>query len=424
MRRPSIRALDPHQLAVARKIASVLRGAGHRAWIVGGAVRDLALERTPKDIDMASAAVPDEIERSFKHTVAVGKAFGTIVVVVDGLDVQLTTFRSERGHRDSRRPDAVVFGATPEEDSGRRDFTCNALYLDPLDDTLLDPHAGLADLERGLLRCVGEPIERFREDGLRLVRMARLAAAHGLTVEPETLAAARSCADAIVGVSAERLAGELEAIFDRPRAALALRTLDQVGVLARALPELDQLAPADRDPPTARALRWKALEHLDQPVGMQAGASVLFDPDLGRGGGDLARAVAALDRLKPSRAVRGAFVELQRLLAGIASASLASQRVRLVRDPLWPTAARLARAWRRALEAPLERLDELEAFARSRTREQLFPAPWITSGDLARSGIARGPRWGSLLELAETMQLDGAWKSRDDALAWLAEQKG
>jgi hypothetical protein len=203
--------------------------------------------------------------------------------------------------------------------------------------------------------------------------------------------------------------------------------LDEVGVLSRALPELDALAPEGVAPRDARALRWTALTNLSEPVGTEAGMSVLFDPDLGRGGASLERALDALERLRPSRAIRNAFVELQRLLAGIESASRitpapASQRIRLARDPLWPTAARIARAWRGALGLQLAVLDQLEVFARTCTREQLFPAPWITSDDLARSGIARGARWGSLLVLAETLQLDGAWKSRDEALAWLKTQ--
>src|SRR6185503_18536023 len=140
---------------------------------VGGAVRDLALGLPPHDVDLASRLTPDELEGRFPKSASVGRAFGSMVLVVDGIPLQHTTFRSEHGYADARRPDQVRYGATLEEDASRRDFTCNALYLDPLSDELCDPQEGLADLRSALLRCVGDPAARFAEDGLRILRLAR-----------------------------------------------------------------------------------------------------------------------------------------------------------------------------------------------------------------------------------------------------------
>src|SRR6185503_10579164 len=139
MRRPSMEHLPAELAHAARTVAGVLRAAGHRAWLVGGAVRDLALEVTPQDVDLASAARPEEIEALFPSTVSVGRAFGTVVVRSGALSLQVTTFRAEAGYDDARRPSHVHFATSLTEDAARRDFTCNALYLDPLSDEFVDP---------------------------------------------------------------------------------------------------------------------------------------------------------------------------------------------------------------------------------------------------------------------------------------------
>jgi len=452
MRRPSIEQLAAPWDRIARTIAVELAARGHRGWIVGGAVRDLALGIPPLDVDMASAARPEEIEALFEHTTAVGRAFGTLVVHLEGRDVQLTTFRSEAGYSDARRPDEVRYGASVEEDAARRDFTCNALYLDPLDDTLLDPCGGLADLEQRRLRCVGDPALRFREDGLRLVRMARLAAALGLEVDPETLEAARESADALSGVSPERLLAELQRIFEKRGAARALRLLWETGLLARVLPRQPSLHPpgppslgspspgppgppgpsgsGDAEAETLRLRALEALEALGGPVGLDAGASVLFDPspfDPLAQPGDFDAAREGLERLRPTRATRRAVVELWRLerdIEALFRLAIAprSTRVRIVRDPHWREAARLVRAWRAARGSDVELLEELEAFAASLPEDARHPQPLIAPGDLAQRAVPRGPRWSALLEAAETLQLDGRLVSREQALAWLDER--
>ncbi|MCY3003386.1 MAG: CCA tRNA nucleotidyltransferase, partial [Planctomycetota bacterium] len=238
MNAPKLASLPETLRSAATGIARRLHAGGFQGWLVGGAVRDLALGRDPKDVNIATDARPEDVERLFPGAKDVGRAFGTLIVVEAGLAAQVTTFRSERGYSDARRPDHVEFGASVEEDSRRRDFTCNALYLDPLDGTCLDPQGGLVDLGRRSLRAVGEPRERFREDGLRLLRLARFAADLDLEVEPATLAGAREAAGAIVGVSGERVLAELLTMANRARSARALELLDGLGLLARVLPDV------------------------------------------------------------------------------------------------------------------------------------------------------------------------------------------
>ncbi len=388
---------------------------GERGWIVGGAVRDLALGREPKDLDMASAARPDQIEAWFDRTHAVGKAFGTVVIVTPDVDIQLTTFRSDSGYSDGRRPDEVRFGRTLEEDAARRDFTCNAMYLDPLEDELSDPVGGLPDLEAGLLRAVGEPRKRFAEDGLRLLRLARMAGTHGLTVEEGTWEGARAERGRIGSVSPERILAELTVLFANERAVEGISRVLELGLLETAL---EDFRPEEGERDRIR----ETLSRLPAAPGPALGLAVLF------GGGRL----SVLGGLRPSRElsaqVRGTLEVAEALfdLPQPGAEGSRAKRVRLARHACFENGMSLARAvGRERGPGVLDELDELEALSRS-----LGPfEPMITSVDLAALGVPRGPRYGELLRAAEELQLDDRFPSREDALAWLraevdADQEG
>lgn len=421
--------LEPALSEAARAIAARLAAAGHRAWIVGGAVRDLALGRAPGDVDMASAAIPDEVERCFEWTQDVGRPFGTLLVRVSaaGPVVQHTTFRSEADYADARRPATVRFGHTVEEDAARRDFTCNALYLDPLTDEVGDPRGGLLDLEQGHLRCVGAARERFQEDGLRLVRLARFAAQLGLEPDAEALAAARAAASTLARISVERVLQELERIFALEDPARAVRLLAQCELLER-VSAVDALRPADLAADEALRLRLAALSALGPAPGLAAGLAVLLDPSprdpLGPTG-DFERAFAELARLRPARDTRRLVADLWRLqreMLALFAGALASraQRVRLVRQPGFELAARVLGAWLAARAEDDGDLRALADFAARLTAAEREPEPLITSADLERAGVPRGRAWGQLLDEAEERQLDGALATREQALAWLA----
>ncbi|MCK6446248.1 MAG: CCA tRNA nucleotidyltransferase [Planctomycetes bacterium] len=433
MRRPSIERYPRELATAAREVALRLARAGHRSWIVGGSVRDLAVGRTPEDVDMTSAATPDEVEPCFEHVVPLGRAFGTLQLLLDGVEVEHTTFRSETGYSDSRRPTSVSFGRTLEEDSARRDFTCNALYLDPLTDELADPTGGLADLERGVLRTVGEPAARFTEDGLRLVRMARFAAALGLAIEPATWAAARATRAALVGVSVERALLEFERMFGAPGGARAVRLLVDAELLELLLPGWSELHGPATSATRSTTVRLAALEALtvETPApGLALGFAVLLDPDPEGRAGPATVAEHALERLRPSRELRRDVETTWRLrrelerLTRTTGVSLA-ERLRLARAPRVEDAWRVARAFAVALGREprvLGALDEFDAWRRERTRAELHPAPLLAAEDLARAGVPRDARFRATLAALETEQLDGRITTRDAALAWLAER--
>jgi tRNA nucleotidyltransferase (CCA-adding enzyme) len=221
-----------------------LREGGHAAYLVGGTVRDALLGRVAgREIDVATDLLPDEVARRFARVVPTGARHGTVTIVEGGVVVECTTFRREGRYSDARRPDRVEFTTDPVDDLGRRDLTVNALAWDPAAWVLLDPHDGALDLERRVLRAVGEPLARFREDALRPLRVARFTAT--LEMDPDeplraalaALAIAASCVPG-AGVAAERVRAELEQMLGAPEPSRGFELLREAGLLGVWLPEL------------------------------------------------------------------------------------------------------------------------------------------------------------------------------------------
>ena len=183
--------MPPDPARVPADVLAVLRGlraGGKQAWLAGGAVRDLVrgVPQTPQDFDVATDALPEEVRRLFPRTVPTGIQHGTITVLSGDHKVEVTTFRGEGPYLDGRRPSSVTFLGDIDGDLGRRDFTINAMAWDPIARVLRDPFGGERDLQRGRLRAVGDPLERFREDGLRALRAVRFACTLRLALEPAT----------------------------------------------------------------------------------------------------------------------------------------------------------------------------------------------------------------------------------------------
>ena len=182
--------------------------AGFEAYPVGGCVRDLLLARTPQDWDICTSALPPQVQSLFPHTVPTGIDYGTVTVVLDGHGLEVTTFRCEGGYRDGRRPDAVSFVSSLTDDLSRRDFTVNAMALAP-DGTVIDPFGGQADLEGRVIRCVGDPMQRFQEDRLRMFRAIRFAAQLDFTLDPELVHALEELGPQPHHLPAERIRPEV-----------------------------------------------------------------------------------------------------------------------------------------------------------------------------------------------------------------------
>jgi len=262
-----------------------LREGGHRAFLVGGAVRDTLLgRRAGARFDVSTDLTPEQVIERFDRVEPTGLRHGTVLVIEGELLVECTTFRREGRYSDARRPDAVLWTKDPLEDLDRRDLTVNAMAFDPSSGELLDPHDGALDLERRRLRAVGEPLERFREDALRPLRVARFAAA--LEMEPDedlraALAEVSREGSGVVtaAVAPERVRDELSGILAAPRPSTGLELLREAGLLELWLPELARcrgvsqnrfhafdvyfhsLATCDAAPAHKPVVRWAALLH-------------------------------------------------------------------------------------------------------------------------------------------------------------------
>ncbi len=257
--------------APVEKVLRTLDAAGHRSWIVGGAVRDLLLGRArgDADFDVATPATPEQVIALFRKVIPTGVDHGTVTVVLGGEAIEVTTFRGEGAYADGRRPESVTFHADLEADLARRDFTMNALAWDPLAPEFRDPFGGRADIARKLVRAVGDPAARFGEDGLRAMRAVRFAAQLGYGLHRATRAAIPGALDVVRKVSAERVSDELAQLVVAPHAHRALGLMRKTGLLGVVLPALAAAPPAALDHavatlrrvPPERAVRFAALLH-------------------------------------------------------------------------------------------------------------------------------------------------------------------
>ncbi|HXF58590.1 MAG TPA: HD domain-containing protein [Candidatus Saccharimonadales bacterium] len=225
-----------------RDVLHRLHEAGHKGYVIGGAVRELLVgeKPAPQDWDLGTSATPDQVLALFRRGIATGARFGTITVPTEAGPCEVTTFRVESEYRDARRPERVTFVRELEEDLKRRDFTVNAIAWDPLHDRLVDPTGGIPDLEARLLRAVGEPRDRFREDGLRPIRAARFAATLEFTLEKETERALPEAREEVGRVAAERVQDELLKMLRAREPSRGFEVLRRAGLLDVWLPELQR----------------------------------------------------------------------------------------------------------------------------------------------------------------------------------------
>ncbi|MDR1617948.1 MAG: polynucleotide adenylyltransferase, partial [Treponema sp.] len=225
-----------------KEVAALFTAEGRELYLVGGAVRDLLRGEKPADWDLATDALPEEVIALFRRrrytVIPTGIKHGTVTVRYRGHSLEITTFRTESEYRDGRRPEKVEFAPAIGEDLSRRDFTMNAAALKLPGGGLVDPFGGAGDIAGRLIRCVGNPAERFAEDGLRPLRALRFAAQLGFDIEEATLQAIPGALPVTAKVSAERVRDELDKILLSPRPSAALRPMETTGLLALLLPEL------------------------------------------------------------------------------------------------------------------------------------------------------------------------------------------
>jgi poly(A) polymerase len=428
----------------ARQICARLREHGHIAYFAGGCVRDMVRGRTPKDFDVATDAPPEVVQRIFPHTYAVGAKFGVVVVVEDGTNFEVATFRSDDAYIDGRRPSAVHF-ASPEEDARRRDFTINGMFFDPTKNQVIDFVGGRADLETNLIRAIGDPAQRFTEDRLRMLRAVRFATVLDYRIDKQTWEALVANAAAILEISAERIRDELVRIFLSPKRVRGWDLLDESGLMRAILPEIEsmkgckqpeqfhpegdvfehtrlmlELLPAKVSVPLVFSV---ILHDIAKPVTSQVDATgrIRFN-EHDRIGAAMAEQI--MERLRFSRTEIDATVEMVR--QHMVFKDVPKMRVaKLKRFMARPTFDEELELHRVDCESSHRILGNYEFLRRKReefANEPIIPPPLVRGDDLIALGLKPGPKFGEILEAVETRQLEGALRDRDEALAWVKRE--
>ena len=457
---------ESSQYKAALAVVQRLHGEGFEAFFAGGCVRDLLLRREPKDFDVTTGAHPEQVMQLFPHTEAVGAHFGVVLVIdeapgTDGerIVTEVATFRSDGVYTDGRRPDTVTFSSSPREDVLRRDFTVNGLLLDalrfeagaPVADCVLDFVEGRPDLERKLVRAIGDPQRRFTEDKLRMLRAVRFAARLGFALEPATLRAIQALAPEVVQVSPERIREELTKILTEGAAHRGFELLDESGLLAVVLPEVARMKGCEQPPayhPEGDV--WvhtlMLLDHL--PAGVSptlAWGMLLHDvgkpptftpPDPGKPGDRIrfnghaeigvAVARAILNRLRFSNDDCAQILALVKhhMQFGDVPKMKQSTLKRFLRLPQFDEHMALHYADVMSSHGMLGPYQTAERALAEMGQEEIRPTLLLTGGDLIAAGFRPGPRFREMLTLAEDAQLEGAVTTPQEALALLQEVFG
>lgn len=432
--------MTPEQLA--RNIVATLRGGGYAAYLVGGCVRDMLLGRVPKDFDVSTSARPEELLRLFPRADSVGAHFGVVIVHEDGAHVEVATFRADLEYLDGRHPEAVRFETDPREDVLRRDFTMNALLLDPASGEILDFVSGRDDLKAGIVRAIGDPGTRFREDHLRLLRAVRFAARLGFRIEPATAQAIRSLAPLIQTVSAERIRDELARILTEGGAKYGFELLDSTGLLHEILPEIEAMKGVEQPPqfhpegdvwthtlimldglrePSLELALGVLLHDVGKPGTFRIADRIRFDGHVEKG---LEIARPLLTRLRfPTHTIEAA----EALIANHMKFSDAprmreSKLKRFIRMPGFEEHMALHRLDCLSSHGHLDNYDFVRGKLAELPPEQLRPARLVTGRDLIADGYRPGPGFSAVLDEIEDAQLEGRIATREEGLA-LARQK-
>lgn len=426
---------------VARRVAARLREAGYIAYFAGGCVRDMVRGVAPKDYDIATDATPDQVQRLFKRTYAVGAHFGVIVVVEEGRNFEVATFRSDEAYIDGRRPSAVRF-SSPREDAERRDFTINGMFFDPARDEVIDYVGGREDLKPGVIRAIGDPGRRFGEDRLRLLRAVRFATTLEFEIEPETWRALLANAGSITQISAERIRDELVKIFSSPQRVRGWDLLDESGLMRAIIPEIERMKGCEQPPqfhpegdvfthtrimlemlpPDASLpLVWSVILHdVAKPVtaSVDETGRIRFNGH-DRVGAEMTERI--MERLRFSRAEIDATVEMvrQHMVFKDVPKMRTAKLKRFMARPTFTDEMELHRVDCASSHAMLDNYEFLLRKGEEFANEPIIPPPLVRGADLIAMGLKPGPKFKEILDEIETRQLEGALGTRDEALDWL-----
>jgi putative nucleotidyltransferase with HDIG domain len=427
--------MEPVELA--RQIVAALKSRGYQAYFVGGCVRDFLLGGQPKDYDVATDAHPEQIAALFPNSVLVGAQFGVVLVQAQTAQVEVATFRSDQAYVDGRHPAGVRFETDARLDVLRRDFTINALLLDPDSNQVSDFVGGRDDLRQRVIRAIGEPEARFREDHLRMLRAVRFAARLDYQIEQATFDAIRRLHGLILSVSAERVREELVRILTEGGARRGFAWLDATGLLSDILPEIAAMKGVAQPPeyhpegdvwthtllllenlrnPSATLALGALLHDVGKPPTFRVAERIRFDGHVEKG---VEMAGTILNRLRFSHE------QIRQVTSLVANhmrfkdtpQMKVSTLKRFLRLENFPEHLELHRLDCVSSNGHLENYELVRRHMQELPKEQLKPAPLITGTDLIAAGYRPGPAFTRMLAAIEDAQLESKIQNREDAMA-------
>lgn len=436
--------MHPRQLA--NSVCETLLQHGQQALLVGGCVRDLLLKREPTDYDVTTDATPEQVMQFFPDSIGVGAQFGVVLVQRGDIKVEVATFRTDVGYSDGRHPDQVVYARTAAEDVSRRDFTINGLLMRHDSGEVLDFVSGQADLQAGVIRAIGDPLRRFTEDKLRMLRAVRFAARFAYQIEPATFSAIQKLSPEIHLVSAERVREELTRLLTEGAARRGFELLDESGLHRELLPEITAMKGVAQPPQyhpegdvwihtrmmleglpagVSPTLAWGVLLHdIGKPPTFRpasvTGDRIRFD-------GHVEVGVKMADEL--CRRLRFSNDDTKQVLALIANhmkfKDVGQMRKatlkRFVRQPGFAEHLELHRLDCLASHGNLDAYRAVRNFIQETPPEQVRPPRLLTGDDLRDMGYVPGPDFQSILGALEDAQLEGSIQTKDQAEKFVRE---
>lgn len=433
--------IDPKRQA-ATDIVCRLRVEGFQAYLVGGCVRDLVMGREPQDYDVSTDATPVEVVKLFPGSLTVGAQFGVVIVPKEEGNVEVATFRSDGRYADGRHPVEVRFTKTAQEDVRRRDFTINGLLYDPVREEVLDFVGGQADLRARRIRTIGDPVERFHEDRLRMLRAVRFTARFGFALDGATLEAIRKLAALIHDVSAERVRDEIVKILTEGRARRGFELLEETGLLAEVLPEVKALQGVAQPPefhpegdvwvhtlmmleglraPSATLALGVLLHDVGKPPTFTVRERIRFDNHV-EVGARMAEAICGRLRFPSRETERVVELVCHHLRFKDFPKMRRSTQMRFLRMEGFDEHLELHRLDCLASHGDLTHYDLARRLVEETPEEQIKPTPLVRGDDLIAQGYTPGPLFKKILQTVEDAQLEGKLRTREDALRLLAEQ--
>ncbi len=435
--------------SAALSVLERIRKSGHSAYFVGGCVRDLLLGVAPQDYDIATSARPEDVMTVFPETIAVGAQFGVILVLVrpNGthgaapIQVEVATYRSDVGYSDGRHPDAVRYSDTAKEDVQRRDFTINGLLLDPITNEVLDYIGGRSDLEHRIVRTIGDPFTRFREDKLRMMRAVRFAARLGYEIEARTMTAIRELAHEIHQVSRERIRDELDKMLTEGRARRCFELLDSSGLLVEVLPEVSAMKGVAQPPQyhpegdvwihtlllleglekgCSKSLAWGVLLHdVGKPPTFRIAPDRIRFDGHAEVGTRMAEEICRRLRFSNETTEQVAALVANHMRFGDVKKMKESTLKRFMRLPHFHEHMELHRLDCLGSHRDLSLYDLVRDKLESTPEEEMRPAPLITGDDLIQQGWKPGPQFRTMLQAVEDAQLEGSLHTKEEAISFV-----